>query len=104
MLERMVRRRFVCELGNQTDLEQAIYIRGIKPGGSSSQESCAADIRGVLVFKVFLGKFEEPFGVHACTCAEYSGGGTESLHGIYVGGGAHRSSTEKAENSRESIT
>ena len=59
-----MRQKFVYGVRNQTDLEDATYIRGIKPDHGSSQESCAADIRSVLVFKVFLGAFEEPFGVH----------------------------------------
>jgi len=64
MLERRVRWKFIYELGNQTDLEHTTYIRGIEPNHSSSQESCAASIRGALMFGVFLGNFEEPFGVH----------------------------------------
>lgn len=59
-----MRQTFIHKLRNQTDLERAIYVRGIKPGCSSSQESCTPNIRGVLVFGILLGNFEEPFGVH----------------------------------------
>ena len=64
MLEGRVRQKFVYELGNQTDLEHATYIRSIEPNRGSSQESCAASIRGALMFGVSPGDFEEPFDVH----------------------------------------
>ena len=62
--EKKVRQEFTYGARNRADHECTVNVRSIEPGYSSNQEGCAANMRSVLMFEVFLGNFEELVGVH----------------------------------------
>jgi len=65
MLEtKKLRQNSAFEVKSQADLEYTTYVCSIEPGHSSGQEGCAANMRSVLMFEGFLGKFEELFSIH----------------------------------------